>query len=133
MTIITEPVVNIAGLADNDAVTFFVGEIRRRASGHGIVTPKRVPVVPVNKVLTTPELNPGQAMVRIGNSTYEIDIPDSATPVALMPLIEAGLPAPGLKPDFVFNGGGIARAETMTLTEYSSAVKDPATLYFLYS
>lgn len=132
MTVITEPVVNLAGLADTGEVFFYVPQLRERASGHGIVTPDRVIVRPVASVLTTPDLNPGPARVKWGLMSFDIVIPDSATPVRLWPLIQAGLPAPSDGDDFVFNGGGISRTQAMTLTAYSSVVKDPATLYFLY-
>lgn len=133
MTVITEPVVNLAGLADNAPVTFYVGELRRRASGHGIVTPMRVQVIPVSKVLTTPDLNPGPAKVQWGTKSFSITIPDSATPVPLWPLIEAGMQPSAPSVDFVFNGGGIERAEAMSLIEYADTSEDPATMYFLYN
>lgn len=133
MTIITDSVSDIAGLEDNMEVVFFLDEPRVRASGNGIVTTSRVPVLPDAMVLTTPDLNPGKAKVKFGMFTYDIVIPDSSTPVALWPLIDAGLPAPTNEPGVVRNSGGIARVERITESAYAALeTPDPETLFITF-
>lgn len=135
MTVITEPIANIAGLDAGTDVVFFVEEPRVQTSGYGIVTTKQVPVRPVAGVLTTPNLKPGAAKVQIGLSKYSIIIPDSAEAVALWPLIEAGMPVPPVADQggFVRNAGGIARMERITESAYAALpTPDPATLYITF-
>jgi hypothetical protein len=63
--------------------------------------------------------------------TYPITIPDSATPVRLWPLIEAGLPIPpAQQASAVINGGGIARVQKITESAYAALITpDPETEY----
>ena len=134
MTVISEPVENIAGLEDGMAVTFYVENLRARASGFGIVTTDRVRVDPVGGVLTTPDLDPGPAKVRFGaHEPYDILIPDSPTPVALWPLIDAGLTHATNVPGAVRNAGGISRIERIYESQYAAlSTPDPETFYVVF-
>jgi hypothetical protein len=135
MTIISEPIANIAGLDAGEDVVFYVDEPRVQTSGYGIVTTKQVSVRPVSGLLTTPNLKPGVAKVKIGLSKYSIVIPDSAESVALWPLIEAGMPVPPVADQggFVRNAGGIARVERITESAYAALpTPDPETLYITF-
>lgn len=131
MTVISEAVVDIAGLADDGEVVFYT-DLRQR-SGGGLVTSQRVHVRPIDGVLTTPDMVPGPARVRIGTTEYDITIPDSATAVLLWPLIDAGMPAPVGQPGFVRNAGGISRVERITESAYAQLdTPDPETLYITF-
>ncbi|MFC9761634.1 hypothetical protein [Rhodococcus jostii] len=133
MTVISEPVANIAGLTDHTPVIFSVEQIRVRASGTGIVTTSTHPVYAVDEVLTTPDLDPGPAKVTWAGRTYTITIPESETPVALWPLIDAGLPDPTNEPGVVRNAGGIARIQRITESAYAALdTPDPETLYITF-
>ena len=95
MTVISENVKDIAGLADNTKVVFYTNMPRENAAGDGIITPRRVTVTPNAGVLTTPQLDPGPAKVFYGTSSFDIVIPTSGTPVRLWPLIEQYVPVDG--------------------------------------
>lgn len=135
MTIISEPVGNIAGLENGMTVTFYVNTPRVKASGYGIVTTVRQKVDVANGVLTTPNLDPGPAKVRFGTGGPEFDIiiPNSATTVALWPLIDAGLTAATNIPGSVRNAGGISRIERITESAYEALpTPDPETFYVVF-
>jgi hypothetical protein len=135
MTVISEPVANIAGLDAGTDVVFFLEEPRVQTSGYGIITTTQVPVRPVAGVLTTPNLKPGVAKVKIGMHVYRITIPDSAEAVALWPLIEAGMPVPPVADQggFVRNAGGISRVQRITESAYAALpTPDPETLYITF-
>ncbi|MFC9769112.1 hypothetical protein [Rhodococcus jostii] len=133
MTVISEPITTLAGVSDRTLVTFYVQALRPTFAGVGIITPTRVQVLPVGGVLTTPDLDPGPARVCWGTTTYRIVIPDSGTPVALWPLIDAGLPVPSNEPGFVRNAGGIARIQRITESAYAAlTTPDPETLYITF-
>jgi hypothetical protein len=132
VTVISENIRNIAG-ADNTTAFVFWTCLRESADGNGLDTALTSRLVASSGVLTTPDLDPGPALVRIGATVYSIEIPDSDTSVRLWPLIQAGLPVPpSAEADAVRNGGGVARAQTITQAAYNALVTpDPATLYVI--
>ncbi|MFD7045373.1 hypothetical protein [Rhodococcus jostii] len=133
MTVISEPITTLAGVGDRTPVTFYVQALRPTFAGVGIITPTRVQVLPEGGVLTTPDLDPGPATVSWGTSTYRITIPDEPDPVALWPLIDAGMPVPSNEPGFVRNAGGIARIARITESAYAAlTTPDPETLYITF-
>lgn len=115
-----------------------VRQLHRARASTGIARklcacPGEVPCRLVNGVLTSPNLVPGPAVVQVGNETYDIEIPDSAAPVQLWPLIDAGMPPPVNVPGFVRNAGGIARITRVTRDEYAALTNpDPETLYIVF-
>lgn len=132
MTVITERITDLAGTGEVDRIPFYIKAIRENADGNAIVTTVRHDYTPdADGDITTGDLDPGPAVVRIGMVEYAIDIPDSGTPVRLWPLIEAGLPVvPAEQAHAVVNGGGVARAQRITESAYLAlAAKDPETLY----
>ena len=131
MTVISEPIENIAG-ADNDtAFAFSSLVLRESGDATGLITVVPSFLTAVDGVLTTPDLDPGPARVRIGQATYQIEIPDSEDPIRLWPLIEAGLPVPPVEEmTAVRNGGGIRRAQAVELDDYLAIpTPDPETLF----
>lgn len=122
MTVISEHVDNIAGADDGTVFVFASILLRDSDDGTSLITTTPTRVTPVAGVLTTPDLDPGAAKVSIGLSrAYQIDIPDSPTPIRLWPLIEAGLPVPPAEEaTAVRNFGGIAGAKRVTLAEYQA-------------
>lgn len=131
MTIISEPVENIAG-ADNSTRFEFASVILRDSDDStGLVTVRPEFVTAADGVLTTPDLDPGPATVRIGQQLYRIEIPDSPTPIRLWPLIEAGLPVPPEEEaTAVRNAGGVRRIQVADLIDYMEMpTPDPETLY----
>ncbi|WP_040814657.1 phage upper tail fiber protein [Nocardia concava] len=133
MTVISEPIANIAGADNSTTFEFASLVLRQSASGTGTITTAPFFVQAVAGVLTTPSLDPGPALVRIGNRQYQITVPSSATPVRLWPLIQAGLPVPPTEDaTAVRNGGGIARAQRITASAYAAlTTPDPETLYLV--
>ena len=133
MTVISEPIQNIAGLGERQKVRFTVPVVRESVDNNALVTTRVHEVAPVNGVLTTPDLDPGPAKVWIGADEYDITVPDSSTPVRLWPLIDAGMPTPPEDaPGFVRDGGNVARIKAMTQAQYNAmATPDPATLYII--
>lgn len=133
MTVISEPIEDIAGAGFGQPITFVVPMIRQSADGTSTVVEVRHSYTPVAGVLTTGDLDPGPAVVRIRHATYNIVIPASATPVRLWPLIDAGMPTPPPTAEgFVRNGGGIARAVALTQIEYDAIpTPDPETFYVI--
>ena len=134
MTVISEPIGDIAGLGERQKVRFTVPTMRESADGTATVTTRTHEVSPVNGVLTTADLDPGPAKVSIGHDQYDIVIPASDTPIRLWPLIEAGSPPPPPDPEslFIRNSGGIRRAKILTQTAYAALVTpDPETFYII--
>lgn len=131
MTVISEPISSIAGADDLTVFVFRSILTRESADGTGLVTSRIETLQADAGVLTTPDLDPGAASVRIGAAEYRIEIPDSEDPVRLWPLIEAGLPVPPAEEaTAVRNGGGIRRAEAVELEDYLAIVgPDPETLF----
>lgn len=133
MTVISEPVDNIAGADSRTTFEFATLLLRESADGTGTVTTAPYFVQATDGMLTTPDLDPGPAQVRIGQRVYRIEVPDSPDPIRLWPLIEAGLPvAPVEEAAAVRNGGGARRLEVDELADYEAiAVPDPETLFFI--
>ncbi|MEV6555856.1 hypothetical protein AB0M22_09080 [Nocardia sp. NPDC051756] len=131
MTVITDTLTDLAGAPEKDPVFFSTYVIRDKSDGSAIVTTTTHQYLPINGVITTGNLEPGPARVRIGMQTYAIEIPDWGTPIRLMPLIEAGLPVlPGDEIAAVRNSGGVARAQRITESAYLAlTAPDPETLY----
>lgn len=137
MTVITETFRRLDQTApapqDLGFVSFTVHERRLVSPGNYVLVRVKVPCRLVNGVLTSPNLVPGPAVVQVGNETYDIEIPDSSTPVQLWPLIDAGMPPPVNVPGFVRNAGGIARIARATRDEYAALTNpDPETLYIVF-
>lgn len=137
MTVITSYIRDIADADPSTVFTFDIPAPRGGSGGIGVVTTRARRYTAVHGVLTTDDLTPGPAVLRIsGHPTeYKITIPDSADPVQLWPLIDAATP-PGageLTTGFIRNGTGVARMAAVPAADYPAMVKDPATVYFLYS
>jgi len=143
VTIIQDRIEDVAGQGLRLPVIFQTGVVRDSAAGDAIVAPvrhrfdlaKEKTGAVSDGMLSTTDLDPGPATVTIpGNrgGVYSIVIPVSSTPVRLWPLIDAGMPTPpASEPGFIRNGGGVARAEAVTASEYASLTFDPATLYVI--
>lgn len=133
MTVISEPVADIAGADDTTQFEFASAYVRTAADGVGIVTTRPRFFTAVDGVLTTPPLDPGPTICRIGLTTRLIDVPDSATAVLLTPLLEAATPIPTAHTiDAVRNGGGVARIQRITESAYTAlTTPDPETLYIV--
>ncbi|MFE7798991.1 hypothetical protein [Nocardia sp. NPDC057440] len=131
MTVISEHIENIAG-ADNTTAFLFGANLRESADGTTFITDRWQRYTATGGVLTTANLDPGPALVRIGGETRQIDIPDSGTAVRLWPLWEAAAPPPPITTNYVVNGGGIARVQKITVSAYAALVTpDPLTEYSL--
>ncbi|WP_415395207.1 hypothetical protein ACMTN4_07505 [Rhodococcus globerulus] len=84
MTVITEDFRRLDGVAPVPAdlafVYFTVSRRRENAAGTWVVVPVKVQCRLVNGVLTSPDLDPGEATVQIGphGPVYDIIIPDTA-------------------------------------------------------
>lgn len=133
MTVISETVADIAGADDRTVFAFASATpVRTAADGTGLITGRPVLLTATGGVLTTPGLDPGPAVVRVGPRSYSIDIPDSPTPILLSPLIEAGLPVVVDGIHAVVDGGGVRRIQRMTQAAYDALVTpDPETLYVI--
>jgi hypothetical protein len=131
MTVISELIENIAGADNNTGFEFASTILRESDDGTGMITIHPVFLTATAGVLTTPDIDPGPARVRIGQRLYAIEVPDSETPVRLWPLIEAGLPIPpSEEAAAVRNGGGVALIKRISESDYSALVTpDPETLY----
>ncbi len=137
MTVLTTAVRDIAGADDRTIFTFEIPIVRGSTDG-GVVTVRQCRYVASGGVLTTDDLEPGPAVLRMssGLSTeYRITIPDSAEPVQLWPLIDAATP-PGESVQwgtgYVRDAGGVARVRAVPAADYPGLVKDPATYYILF-
>lgn len=131
MTVISEPISSIAGADDLTVFVFRSILNRESADGTGLVTSRIDTMQASAGVLTTPDLDPGPASVRIGATEYRIEIPESEESIRLWPLIEAGLPVPPAEEmTAVRNGGGVRRAQAVELDDYlAMPTPDPETLY----
>lgn len=92
MTILTETFKNIAGRPATGTVEFVCTQIRQGSDGTSAITTSPTSVRLVNGVMTSPDLDPGAALVRLKIGEYDggsvrIVIPVSATPVQLFPLL----------------------------------------------
>lgn len=132
MTVISEPIADIAGADNNTNFRFSVPILRENDTGTGMVTTRVYQVQARNGILTTPDLDAGPATVEIGLKKHPIVIPDSPTPIRLWPLVQAGMPVPPTEEAAaVRNGGGITRAQALSLAAYQAIpTPDPETLYF---
>ncbi|MDV2477145.1 hypothetical protein F8M49_20710 [Rhodococcus zopfii] len=136
MTVLTTHVRDIAGADDATVFTFETPTVRGGADG-GVVTVRSRRYTAEYGVLTTDDLEPGPAVLRLSGGMhvdYRITIPDSDVVVQLWPLIDAATP-----PDdtawmtgFVRNAGGVARIQSVPAADYPGLVKDPNTFYILY-
>lgn len=136
MTILTANVRDVAGADDNTIFTFEIPTVRGSADG-GIATVRACRYTARFGVITTDDLEPGPAVLRISgdpSGAYQITIPVSAEPVQLWPLIDAAVPPDeqSWSTGFVRNAGGVARIQAVHVDEYPGLVKDPATFYILY-
>ncbi|MEU9515936.1 hypothetical protein [Micromonospora sp. NPDC048169] len=133
MTVISEPIENIAGADNGTGFYFSAPAIRESDDGTRLITVHPLVVTAIDGVLTTPDLDPGPATVRIGQHTYHIEIPDSPTPIRLWPLVEAGLPVPPAEEaTAVRNGGGVRRIAVAELDDYlAMPTPDPETVYIV--
>lgn len=133
MTVISEPISSIAGA--DDLTVFVFRSLRNRQSddGTGFVTTRIETMQASGGVLTTPDMDPGPAAVKIGATEYKITIPDSDDPIRLWPLVEAGLPVPPAEEaTAVRNGGGVRRIAVAELDDYlAMPTPDPETVYIV--
>ncbi|AEV51993.1 hypothetical protein [Prescottella equi] len=136
MTILTGTVRDIGAYDDLTVFKFATPVVREDDSGDGIITTRKVRCQANAGVLTTPDLEPGIAILTIQGDPhpYQITVPDSPTPVQLWPLIQAATPPdPGSwTTGYISNAGGIARAQAVPLTAYPGMVKDPETFYVIF-
>ncbi len=136
MTIITSFVRDIAGADAATVFTFEVPQARGVGSGAGVVTVRSQSYTAEHGLLTTDDLSPGPATLRLSGQPgeYRITIPDSTEPVPLWPLMDAATPpGPGAyTTGFIRNGGGLARGEAVSLADYPGLLKDPETVYFIF-
>ncbi|MDG3012445.1 hypothetical protein G4X40_20095 [Rhodococcus sp. D2-41] len=133
MTIISERIADLAGVPETGTVTFWTTVLRENDTHTGTVTTRRHSFLVVAGLLTTTDLDPGPARVQIGPHAYDVVIPESTAPIRLWPLIDAALPA-ALPPGtgWIRDGGGIARGQALTSTEYAAiTTPDPDSLYFI--
>lgn len=76
-------------------VRFYVPLIDGGYASAGAIATAVVVVMPDSSgVITTPSFPPGRAQVRIDGNSYDFDIPSSATPVALAPLLGLSIDYP---------------------------------------
>ncbi|MFC9892098.1 hypothetical protein ACFVMC_00250 [Nocardia sp. NPDC127579] len=132
MTLISEPVASIAS-ADNNTVFGFQSILdRENAAGTGMVTAALVTTQAIDGVLQI-ALDPGETIVNVGSRRYLITVPDSAIPIRLWPLIQAGLPVPpAQEAAAVRNGGGVRRIAVAELDDYLAMPSpDPETVYIV--
>lgn len=137
MTVITETIDTIAGADSNTTFAFASPTVRDSSGDNALITTTAIQVKPVDGVLTTPDLDPGPAVVTVGLQSFAITIPASGTPIRLWPLIEAALPVPPAQvAAAVVNGGGAARIQVLSADEYNALVAsttpDPGSIFFVY-
>lgn len=133
MTVIAEPIENIAGADNTTAFVFTSYVVRESDDGTKLITARPQRYTATAGVLITDELDAGPATVTIDGRVYWIEIPVSASTVRLWPLIEAGLPVPpAQEATAVRNGGGVARIQRIAAAAYAALVTpDPETLYIV--
>ncbi|MGY1945354.1 hypothetical protein [Nocardia asiatica] len=132
MTVISESVSSIGG-ADNNTVFGFQSILdRENFAGTGMITAALITLQAVGGVLTTPPLDPGDTIAYVGSRRYMIKVPDSETPVRLMPLIADGLPImPVQEARAVIARGSITALEDVTESWWAANPHNPGTLYVL--
>ncbi|KQU33582.1 hypothetical protein [Rhodococcus sp. Leaf233] len=79
MTILSSTVGNVANQSVDKSVWIKAARLRQGTVTGSVVVPERIEVKPVAGVLTTPELQPGPAVVTWGIDTYYVTIPASGT------------------------------------------------------
>lgn len=135
MTILIANIRDVAGIDDRTTFTFEIPIVRGSTTG-GVVTSRQSSYRAADGVLTTDDLEPGPAVLRISGTPidFHITIPADSDPVQLWPLIDAATPPDGTAwmTGFVRNAGGVARIQAVHVDEYPGLVKDPATFYVLY-
>jgi hypothetical protein len=133
MTVIAEPIENIAGADNLSAFVFTTIRDRESDDGTALVTMRPQRYTATAGTLVTDNLDAGPATVSIDGRNYLIDIPESGAPVRLAPLIEAGLPIPPTQEaTAVRNGGGVALIKALTASAYAAIpTPDPMTLYIV--
>lgn len=131
MTVISEPIENIVGVDDSTQIEFWSPIVRASADGTSTVTMRPWHATAVDGVLTTPDINPGPVSCRIGQAIFHLTVPSSATPIRLLPLLEAAMPIPPEQQlDAVRNAGGIRRVAVVTESQYAAlSPPDPETEY----
>lgn len=133
MPIVTQNLHDIARLDAKAPVTFFVGELRESGTGDGtIIVGRRRSYPPVNGVITTDNLDPGDATVILDGQPFQITLPDVEGPIELWPLIDAQLHPTPIDIDslFVRNAGGVRRIKVVTQTQFNAiTMPDPETIY----
>lgn len=137
VTVLTATIRDIADVDDRTVFTFVLPTVRETADG-GVATVRERRYTAESGVLTTGDLEPGPAVLRISgfaNGDYHITIPDSDEPVQLWPLIDAATPPEheAWMTGYVRNAGGVARVAAMVDEEYwqlvADGLDDPATVY----
>lgn len=134
MTVISDTMQSLGYAPDAGPLQFYARRLRTSADGTAIITPQWVHVGPnpSTGVFTTPDLDPGPAVVRIDGEQHDILIPDIGGTIALAPLLDAMVePQLGTDiTDFVRNGGGVMRIQRVTVSQYAAiATPDPQTFY----
>lgn len=136
MTVIQDQLKDVAGEPFEGTVTFRIERIREGADGTSIVTIERHHFQVDGGSLLTTDMDPGRATVRFSGdkNTYPIVISDSATPIRLWPLIDAGQPAPPATASGFLRvaNGDEARIDFVTSTEYATLTPDPNTVYLVF-
>ncbi|WP_280389328.1 hypothetical protein [Nocardia wallacei] len=136
MTVITGKITDLAGVGETDTVVFRATRLRVEPGLGDIISDRRRAYMPdEDGVITTDDLKPGFAIVRIGSDEVVIDIPDSTAPVQLGPLVDAGLPIPPEEEPRAVIGVGIRRLERITESDFAvllaAGTADPDTEYSL--
>lgn len=141
MTVISDTMQSLGYAPDAGPLQFYARALRTSADGTAIITPQWVHVGPnpSTGVFTTPDLDPGPAVVRIDGVARDIIIPDAGGTIALAPLLEA-MTEPQSGTDttgFVRDAGGFARAKVISAAEYSALTStttpDPGSTFFVYT
>jgi hypothetical protein len=130
MTVISESVSSIGG-ADNNTIFGFQSILDRGSfDGTGMVTAALITMQAIAGVLTTPSLDPGETIVYVGPRRYLIDIPDSETPIRLMPLILEGLPVmPIQQARPVIALGNVTSIQDVTESQWLADTHTPGGIY----
>ena len=141
MTVISDTMQSLGYAPDAGPLQFYARVLRTSADSTAIITPKWVHVG-VNLstgVFTTPDLDPGPAVVRIDGVAHDITIPDIAGPIQLWPLLQEAMSPPdgADTTGFVVDGGGFRRVQVMSAAAYvalkSSTTPDPGSTFFIYT
>jgi hypothetical protein len=126
-------IANIAGAHHGQSLVFAPPAIRQNDAGNGIVSRRPQLVPPGLDGSLSFSLEPGPCTVTIGVDDFEIDVPESASPIELWPLLLAGMASPAAAvPMAVVNGGGVAIIKWLTQAEWALiAPGDPETTYLV--